>query len=101
MTYSIILGRKYTVIPGRNNDTVILSSFIFVFSCLPAYIPKRFGFGLCFCVRERERGGRGKGRRSEVGEEGCVLNGTLESESRSLLLRSSSVVCYAPLPGMF
>ena len=79
-----------------------------MFSCLPTYIPK-FGFGLCLSVcvcvcvcvcRERERGRRGKGRR-EVGEEGCVLNGTLESKSHSLLLRFNSVVCYAPLPGIF
>ena len=59
---------------------------------------------VCVCVerdREREREGRrGKGRR-EVGEEDCVLNGTLESENHGLLLRSNSVVCYAPLPGIF
>ena len=72
----------------------------FVFLCVCVCV--------CVCVwrereRERERekrGRRGKGRR-EVGEEDCVLNGTLGSENHGLLLRSNSVVCYAPLPGIF
>ena len=59
---------------------------------------------VCVCVereteREREKEGGEKG--GEVGEEDCVLNGTLESENHGLLLRSNSVVCYAPLPGIF
>ena len=94
---------------SRNNDTVILSSFIVcVFMLYLLTFPRDLALGfvfLCVCVcereREKERGRRVKGRRKENGEEGCVFNGTLESESHSLLLRSNSVVCYAPLPGIF